>query len=60
MKQESEKMKICPNAKSTDQYHGWECKITGGECMFLFPNYNACQSMYEYNEKMEVNNEPVD
>lgn len=53
-------MKICPNAKSTDQYHGWECKITGGECMFLFPNYNACQSMYEDNEKMEVDNEPDD
>ena len=39
-------MSKCPNAKPTDQYHGWECKITGGECMYFFPNYERCKKEY--------------
>lgn len=52
-------MSKCPNAKPTDEYHGYECKITGGECMFLFPNYKACQSLYD-DEETEDDNEPDD
>lgn len=36
----------CKCAISTDQYHGWECTITGGECMFLFPNSKLCAEKY--------------
>lgn len=36
----------CKCAKPTDQYHGWECEITGGECMFLFPSSKACAETY--------------
>lgn len=32
----------CKCARSTDKYHGWECTITGGECMFLIPNSKVC------------------
>ena len=39
-------MSRCPNAKPTDQYHGWECKITGGECAFLYPNLELCKALY--------------
>ena len=36
----------CVCAKVTDEYHGWECKITGGACSFLTPNQDACADMY--------------
>ena len=36
----------CSCAKATDEYHGWECTITGGACMFLYPNSKACAEMY--------------
>ena len=32
----------CSAAKSSSQYHGWECKVSGGACMFLVPNSKAC------------------
>lgn len=32
----------CKAARATDEYHGWECEITGGACMFLYPNSKAC------------------
>ena len=32
----------CKCAKRTDQWHGWECTITDGECMYLFPDSKAC------------------
>lgn len=28
----------CKCAKRTDEYHGWECEITEGACMFLLPD----------------------
>lgn len=36
----------CKCAKQTDEYHGWECEITEGECMFLIPNSKACAELY--------------
>lgn len=50
----------CKCAKVTDEYHGWECEVTGGACMFLFPNSKACAEKYgegpdaeEYAEEIE-------
>ena len=36
----------CKAARATDEYHGWECEITGGECMFMIPNSKACAERY--------------
>lgn len=36
----------CKAAIPTDEYHGWECEITGGACMFLCPNSKACAEQY--------------
>jgi hypothetical protein len=36
----------CKCAKPCDQYHGWECSVSGGECMFLFPDSKACAERY--------------
>ena len=32
----------CKCAVETDEYHGWECEVTGGACVYLFPNSKAC------------------
>lgn len=37
----------CRCAKPTDEYHGWECEITGGACMFLFPDQKKCHDLFE-------------
>ena len=36
----------CSCAKRTDEYHGWECEVSGGACMFLFPDSKACAEKY--------------
>lgn len=36
----------CKYAKPTDEWHGWECEITEGACMFLFPDSKACAELY--------------
>lgn len=36
----------CKCAKQTDEYHGWECEITEGSCMFLIPDSKACAREY--------------
>ncbi len=36
----------CKCAKRTDEYHGWACTVTDGECMFLFPDSKACAEIY--------------
>ena len=44
----------CIYAKRTDEYHGWECEITGGACMYIIPNQDACADEYgevEHTEK---------
>lgn len=28
---------MCPNAISVDEYHGYECSVTGDSCIYLFP-----------------------
>lgn len=45
-KYEKEKVMGCKAAKQTDQYHGWECEITEGACMFLYPDSKACAEVY--------------
>lgn len=32
----------CSCAIETDEYHGWECTVTGGACMYIFPSSKAC------------------
>ncbi len=36
----------CRYAKTTDEWHGWECSITGGACMFLYPSSKKCAEIY--------------
>lgn len=36
----------CKAAKRCEQYHGWECMITDGECVFLFPDSKLCAEEY--------------
>lgn len=36
----------CRYATETDEYHGWECSMTEGECTFLIPNEKACYEEY--------------
>ena len=36
----------CVCAIKTDEYHGWECEITGGACMYLMPNQDSCADAY--------------
>lgn len=38
--------KGCKCAIPTDEYHGWECSITEGACMFLYPDSKACAEKY--------------
>lgn len=32
----------CKCAKVTDEWHGWECTVSGGECMYLMPDSKRC------------------
>ena len=45
----------CKCAVATDQYHGWECSITEGACMFLVPNSKKCAE--EYGEGPDANSD---
>lgn len=36
----------CSCATITDQWHGYECEVTGGACAFLRPNSKACAEIY--------------
>jgi hypothetical protein len=48
----------CKCAKVTDEYHGWECEVTGSACVFLRPNSKACAEMYgEGPDAVEENGE---
>lgn len=57
---EGEKRMSCKCASRTDEYHGWECSITEGACMFLHPDSVACADLYgegpdaEWNEETEI------
>ena len=37
---------LCICAVETDEYHGFECEITGGACIFYRPNQDACAEQY--------------
>ena len=47
----------CKCAKRTDEYHGWECEITEGVCMFLVPNSRLCAELYGEGPDAEYNDE---
>lgn len=34
-------MAKCSYAIPTDEYHGWECSITGDSCLYLIPTSNC-------------------
>ena len=36
----------CAAAYHTDEWHGYGCDITGGACMFLYPDSKACAEQY--------------
>lgn len=36
----------CTAAYHTDEYHGYGCEISGGACMFLYPDSKACAKEY--------------
>lgn len=36
----------CKYAIITAEYQGWECGMTGGGCMILFPNSKLCAEMF--------------
>ena len=48
----------CTAAKRTDEYNGWECTISGGECMFLYPDDEECYRRYDERPKVEEKKEP--
>ncbi|GFO86542.1 hypothetical protein [Anaerostipes butyraticus] len=48
----------CKMARRTDQYHGWECEISGGECMFLYPDDEECLKRCDGEPKVEEKKEP--
>ncbi len=43
----------CKAAVKTDEWHGWECGVTGGACMYLSPNSKRCAE--EYGEGPDAN-----
>lgn len=43
----------CKYAINTDEYHGWECSVTEGPCMFLYPNSKRCAEEYDEGPDME-------
>lgn len=47
----------CKCAIRTDEYHGWECSITEGMCMFLYPDSRACADMYGEGPDVETDDE---
>lgn len=51
----------CEAAYLTDEWHGYGCEITGGACMFLYPNSKACAAQYgegpDAGESEETENE---
>ena len=37
----------CKCAKPTDEYHGWECEVTGGACVFLIQTISRVRNCLE-------------
>ena len=36
----------CKCAKISDEYCGWECTISGDQCMYMPPNSKRCAKEY--------------
>ncbi|MGL6198717.1 MAG: hypothetical protein ACRC3H_07265 [Lachnospiraceae bacterium] len=36
----------CKAAYRTDEWHGYGCDVSGGSCMFLYPDSKACAEKY--------------
>ncbi|MFL0197323.1 hypothetical protein ACJDU8_17410 [Clostridium sp. WILCCON 0269] len=36
----------CSCARVTDEWHGWECTVTGGACEFLIPDSKLCAELF--------------
>lgn len=47
----------CKYAINTDEYHGWECSVMEGPCMFLYPNSKRCAEEYGEGPDMEDDEE---
>lgn len=39
-------MSGCKCASKTDEWHGWECSITEGPCMYFMPDSKKCAEEY--------------
>ena len=39
-------MNSCKAAYRTDEWHGWGCEVSGGACVYLFPNSKQCAKDY--------------
>lgn len=37
----------CLYAIETDEYHGYECSVSGGACMYLYPDSKDVQESME-------------
>lgn len=44
----------CSYAIETDEYNGFECPVSGGACMYLYPDSKRCAR--EYGEGPDVGN----
>lgn len=54
------KMKLCPNARPTDEYHGWLCMITDCACEYLIPYAEGCTYLdKEDSEEKSDNNAEI-
>lgn len=51
-------MMACKCSRSTDEFHGWECSVSGGACVFLFPDSKRCAEIY--GEGPDADNESED
>lgn len=36
----------CKCARRTDEFRGWSCEVSGGECVFLSPDSELCAAVY--------------
>lgn len=50
----------CKCAKRADEYHGWECEITEGACMFLIPDSKSCAEIYGEGPDVYIEDDCVD
>lgn len=48
-------MKGCTFADTAGEYHGFVCTITGGACMFLYPNSKECMKEFGEGPDMKRN-----